>query len=150
RRRLPARPGLDRAGDHAGRLGPATRLVDPGTGGGGAVKFAPGEVLLRRHWRGGGVRGLFVARGAAGGERGRPAWLSEGSPFWRVTEPRVTPGQAASDQMPGARLVAGRWARTDAMIWMPPDAAYSVWWFWSDGAFAGWKANLEEPHVRWS
>ena len=115
------------------------------------MKFAPGEVLLRRHWRGGRISTLFVARVAADDERGLRLWLPEGSPFWRLmTEQRVTHGQVAIDQMPGARLVAGSWARTDAMIWMPPGTPYSVWWFWADGAFAGWKVNLEEPHVRWS
>jgi hypothetical protein len=115
------------------------------------VKFAPGEVLLRRHWRGGRISTLFVARVAADDERGLRLWLPEGSPMWRLTtEQRLTHGQVAIDQMAGARLAAGVWARTDAMIWMPPGAPYSVWWFWSDGAFAGWKVNLEEPHVRWS
>ena len=115
------------------------------------MKFAPGEVLLRRHWRGGRISTLFVARVAADDERGLRLWLPEGSPFWRLmTEQRITHGPAAIDQMPGARLVAGFWAGTDAMIWMPPGTPYSVWWFWADGGFAGWKVNLEEPHVRWS
>ena len=115
------------------------------------MKFAPGEVLVRRFWRGGKLCFLNVLRVVADDERGLRLWLPEGSPFWRLmTEQRVTHGQVAIDQMPGARLVAGSWARTDAMIWMPPGTPYSVWWFWADGAFAGWKVNLEEPHVRWS
>jgi hypothetical protein len=36
------------------------------------------------------------------------------------------------------------------MIWMPENKAYSVHWLWSDGAFSGWHANLEEPYVRWA
>jgi hypothetical protein len=115
------------------------------------VKFAPGEVLLRRHWRAGRISALFVARVAADDERGLRLWLPEGSPCFRLAiEDRRANGELSIDQMPGARLIRSVWTDTDAMVWMPPDRPYSVWWFWRDGGFAGWKANLEEPHVRWS
>jgi hypothetical protein len=112
------------------------------------VKFAPGEVLLRRYWRGGRISTLFVARVAADDERGLRLWLPIGSPFLRLEaeDSRAHHPEA----LPGARLVRGAWTGSDVMIWMPPGCSYSVWWFWSDGAFDGWYVNLEEPHVRWS
>jgi hypothetical protein len=35
---------------------------------------------------------------------------------------------------------------------MPPDAAYSVWWFWRGhhGSFSASYINLEAPVARWS
>jgi predicted RNA-binding protein associated with RNAse of E/G family len=37
------------------------------------------------------------------------------------------------------------------MVFMPPGAASSVWWFFApDGEFEGWYVNLEDPCARWS
>jgi len=42
------------------------------------------------------------------------------------------------------------WRGPGVLMFMPPDVAYSIWWFWRDsGEFKGWYINLEEPIVRW-
>jgi hypothetical protein len=127
------------------------RGTPSGTEWGGAVKFAPGEVLLRRHWRGGRISTMFAVRVAADDEQGLRLWLPLGSPYWRLlTNDGVSHHETAIDQLGPARLTRAIWTGSDVLIWMPADRAYSVWWFWSDGAFDGWYVNLEEPHVRWS
>ena len=111
------------------------------------MKFAPGEVLVRRYWRGGRVVLMHVLRVAADDERGLRLWLPAGSPYWRLARQDGPPAQ--SDPQ-GTRLTRQIWTGTDVMIWMPEKKAYSVYWLWSDGAFAGWHVNLEEPYVRWA
>ncbi|MEU1745054.1 DUF402 domain-containing protein [Micromonospora arida] len=48
------------------------------------------------------------------------------------------------------RLAHGRWNGPPLLKFLPTGAAHSVWWF-SDtqGRFAHWYVNLEEPGVRW-
>src|SRR5262245_40462930 len=92
---------------------------------------------------------MHLVRVAADDERGLRLWLCAGSPYWRLAGPEV----GAQSDIPGqrtARLARYMWTGTDVMIWMPDDKPYSVQWIWSDGAFAGWEANLEEPYVRWA
>jgi hypothetical protein len=100
------------------------------------VKFAPGEVLVRRHWRGGRVTRMHVLRVAADDEQGLRLWLPSGSPSWRADE--------------GGQLARTSWQGPDVMLWLPDTKPYSVCWFWADGMFDGWSANLEEPYVRWA
>jgi Protein of unknown function (DUF402) len=115
------------------------------------VKFAPGEVLVRRHWRGGRVSLMQVVRVAGDDEHGLRLWLPIGSPCWRlVAEDGRGHHDAAIDQLPGARLARYSWTGSDVLIWMPENQSYSVFWFWADGMFSGWHINLEEPYVRWA
>jgi Protein of unknown function (DUF402) len=100
------------------------------------VKFAPGEVLVRRHWRGGRVTRMHVLRVAADDEQGLRLWLPSGSTFWRAED--------------GGQLGRSAWQGPDVMLWLPDNKPYSVCWFWADGMFDGWSANLEEPYVRWA
>lgn len=107
------------------------------------MKFAPGEVLVRRYWRGGRLQRLQLVRVAADDERGLRLWLPAGSPWWRLSGPDgADPSRA--------RLVRQVWTGRDVLIWMPEQTPYSVWWQWEDGSFAGWHAALEEPYVRWA
>src|SRR5258705_666608 len=114
---------------------------------GGSVKFAPGEVLVRRYWRGGRVTLMHVLRVAADDERGLRLWLPIGSPYWRLVAADGTHHHAV-DQLPRARLARSTWAGSDVMIWMPDNKPYSVFWFWTAGLFSGWPATLEEPLCR--
>lgn len=42
------------------------------------------------------------------------------------------------------------WTGGGVLILTPPDAAHSVWWFFSsEGEFRGWYVNLESPAIRW-
>ncbi len=115
------------------------------------MKFAPGEVLVRRRWRGGRVSLIHLVRVAADDEHGLRLWLPAGSPYWvLVADGGRNHRDTPADQVSGARLVRRIWTGNDTMIWMPDSKPYSVYWLWSDGAFAGWHANLEEPYVRWA
>lgn len=115
------------------------------------MKFAPGEVLVRRHWRGGRISLMQVVRVAADDEHGLRLWLPIGSPYWRlVAEDGGGPPDATIDQMRNSRLARFMWSGSDIMIWMPENQPYSVFWFWADGMFSGWHVNLEEPYVRWA
>jgi hypothetical protein len=116
------------------------------------VKFAPGEVLVRRHWRGGRIAQMQLVRVAADDEHGLRLWLPAGSPYWRQVDPDHAEGAGSGPpaDKPRPRLQRHMWTGTDVLIWMPDTTPYSVCWLWADGAFAGWYANLEEPYVRWA
>lgn len=116
------------------------------------MKFAPGEVLVRRHWRGGRLQRLQLVRVAADDERGLRLWLPAGSPWWRLGGPAedVAIQRDASGDQVRAGLVRQVWTGPDVLIWMPEQTPYSVSWRWEDGNFAGWRAALEEPYVRWA
>jgi len=131
------------------------------------VKFAPGEVLVRRFWRGGHLQRLYLVRVAADDDRGLRLWLPGGSPWWRLAAPdgdrasehgagehRASEHGAgehgASADPPRARLVRETWTGPDVLIWLPEQTPYAVSWLWDDGAFAGWRVTLEEPYVRWA
>lgn len=115
------------------------------------MKFAPGEVLLRRNWRGGRITFMNVVRVVADDEQGLRLWLPAGSAYWRlVAQDGRTHHDAAIDQLGVARLTRLIRTGADTMIWMPPGSLYSVLWCWADGAFNGWFVRLEEPYVRWA
>ena len=50
------------------------------------MRFAPGEVLLRRYWRGGRISFMSLVRVAADDEFGLRLWLPQGYPCWRMTD----------------------------------------------------------------
>jgi Protein of unknown function (DUF402) len=100
------------------------------------MKFAPGEALVRRHWRGGRITRMHVLRVAADDVEGLRLWMPSGSAFWRVDE--------------SGQLARAVWHGADVMLWLPANKPYSVCWYWADGMFDGWSANLEEPYVRWA
>jgi hypothetical protein len=116
------------------------------------VLFAPGQTLLRRYFRGGRVSFLNVCRVIADDERGLRLWLPIGAPFWRLLTADGRDGHSAGvEEMATASLGELVWQRSHAMIFMPPDAAHTVWWFFSpEGEFEGWYGNLEEPYARWA
>src|ERR1700730_8976111 len=86
---------------------------------GDRMRFAPGEILLRRSWRGGRISFMTVTRVAADDESGLRLWLPIGSSFWRlVADDGSTMGDVPIDQMRGPRLREQSWTGSDAMIWM--------------------------------
>jgi len=109
------------------------------------MRFAPGEVLVRRCWRGGKITFLMLTRVAADDDQGLRLWLPAGYPYWR---------SSGADG-----LTREVWTGSDVLLWHPEGSAdplggrstgYSVWWFWREGNFDGWHVNLEEPYQRWA
>jgi Protein of unknown function (DUF402) len=115
------------------------------------MKFAPGEVLLRRFWRGGRISLLSLTRVAADDERGLRLWVSQGWPYWRIVgADGRSHHDAPLDQLDRPTLTKLTWTGWDVMMWMPQDEPWSVWWMWADGTFDGWYVNLEDPYARWA
>ena len=116
------------------------------------MRFAPGQTILRRYFRDGRVSFLNIGQVYADDERGLRMWIPIGTPFWRLLTPDGRDGhQASVDEMAEARLGELTWRGSHVMVFMPPQVAYSVWWFFSpDGRFEGWYGNLEAPYARWA
>jgi predicted RNA-binding protein associated with RNAse of E/G family len=114
--------------------------------------FEPGQTILRRYFKGGRVSFLNVCRALADDERGLRLWVPIGTPFWRLLTPDGRDAHQASweEILATGQLGLLPWHSSHIMIFMPPDAAHSVWWFFGeDGEFQGWYGNLEAPYTRW-
>ncbi|MEU5938120.1 DUF402 domain-containing protein [Micromonospora sp. NPDC047548] len=88
-------------------------------------------------------------RVVADDEEGLLLWHPAGSDFARLVDADGnTQHEVTVDQMRDPKLTVLTWQGYDILVLMPPQAAYSVWWFFQEGLFAGWYVNLEEPYVR--
>ena len=115
------------------------------------MRFAPGQTILRRYFRGDRVTFLNVCRVLADDERGLRMWLPIGTPFWRRLTPDGRDAHTASvEEMAAAPLGELSWDGSHVMVFMAPGTAHSIWWFFGpDGEFNGWYGNLEAPYARW-
>jgi hypothetical protein len=115
--------------------------------------LVPGRVVVHRHFQRDRLAWVRLARVVSDDDRGLLLWICPHSP---VYSRRTVDGRGLR-AMPFAewttnetRLYEGTWEGPGILKLLPPGAAHSVWWFWrTDGAFAGWYVNLEEPAVRW-
>lgn len=114
-----------------------------------AMIFEPGRLVLRRYVRAGAysfVKPMVVAGDDAAG---LVLWMPAGTEVAGLRDEAERDLHAVPlDEMVEPRLVRKSWGDKDVLILMPPGAAYSVWWFFAEGEFAGWYVNLETPHVR--
>jgi hypothetical protein len=86
-------------------------------------------------------------------ERGLRLWFSHGMP---MAVSLSEAGEGIRD-MPFSEWVRLRqvlttrmWRGPNIFMFIPPNSAHSVWWFWDQtGSFVGWYVNLEEPSVLW-
>jgi hypothetical protein len=113
--------------------------------------FEPGQTIVRRYFRGGRISFLNVCRVLADDERGLRMWILAGSPYWRSLTPDGRDAhEAPFEEIIAAPLAEMTWSDSHVMVFMPPDAAHSIWWFFGpDGQFRGWYGNLEAPYTRW-
>ncbi|NUT35151.1 MAG: DUF402 domain-containing protein [Hamadaea sp.] len=116
-------------------------------------RFAPGRVVLHRHFQGPKLGLVKTALVVADDERGLLLWVPRGAP---MRDRKAVDGR-------GLRAMPfSEWLVTETKLWettwrgpailklLPPGEAHSVWHFrGEDGGFRGWYVNLEEAGVRW-
>ena len=115
------------------------------------VVFEPGEIVYMRHFQRDSVSGIFPCRVARHDDQGMLMWADQGSPAWYT----ITPDGRWMRQLPLAE-----WATSpkiphrgnfphSLLSWHPAGADYSIRFFWDDGVFTAWYANLELPFTTW-
>jgi len=117
------------------------------------MAFAPGRVILHRNTRRGRLAFVRPARVVADDERGLRLWLARGT----VSINEVTTDGRDTRAMPFAEWVThryelreGRWRGAGVLIFFPPGADHSVWFFRDDqDRFTNWYVNLEGRALRW-
>ena len=111
----------------------------------------PGDLVVRRMYRGEHVIWAQACVAVADDDRGLLLWHPVGAGFaHRPQPPHLGPRSPRRiDQLGSLPVVLETWRDHDVLILVPPGAPYSVWWFFTDGAFALWYVNLERPSQRW-
>ena len=116
-------------------------------------RFAAGRVILHRNTRRGRLAFVRPVRVVADTDLGLLLWMARGTPgLNEVTlDGRGARGMPFSEWVTlGHRMRAGAWQGPGILLFFPPDADHSVWFFWDDrGRFVNWYVNLEERAVRW-
>lgn len=115
--------------------------------------FEPGELVLHRAFVDERLVFLKVGRVIEHDEDGLRLWFAYGTP---MAISLTAQGLGIRD-MPYADwlnqvevLTVGVRRAPELLMYIPPKAAHSVWWFWDQrGTFHGWYVNLEEPSVLW-
>jgi Protein of unknown function (DUF402) len=117
------------------------------------ARFAPGRVVLHRNTRRGRIAFARPTRVVCDDERGLLLWMARGTPSMN----EVTADGRGARGMPFAdwvrlpyRLQLGTWQGPGILLYFPPAADHSVWFFWTEaGEFDCWYVNLEECATRW-
>ncbi|HET6529689.1 MAG TPA: DUF402 domain-containing protein [Actinoplanes sp.] len=117
------------------------------------MRFAPGRVILHRNTRRGRLAFVRPVRVVADTDLGLLLWMARGTPAMN----EVTSDGRGARGMPfrewvtlSHRMVPGAWQGPGILLFFPPEADHSVWFFWDDhGRFASWYVNLEERAARW-
>jgi hypothetical protein len=118
------------------------------------VRFEPGWPVVRRYFQlRESISVVKYGRVVSDDDRGLLLWVPAGGPLrWlKAADGRHLRELAFSEWITTPkRLWTGVWRGPGILVLLPPETAYSVWWFWHpDGTFANWYINLEEPSVRW-
>jgi hypothetical protein len=117
------------------------------------MRFAPGAEILHRHFAREQLVWAPLVRVVADDERGLRLWMPTGTPLIRqVSLDGLGPRDmtfAEWIERP-KHVVQDRYRGPSTLKFVPPGAAYSVWWLFDpDGRFRAWYVNLEEPFARW-
>jgi hypothetical protein len=110
-------------------------------------------VVLHRNTRRGRLAFVRPTRVVSDDERGLLLWMARGT----VSINEVALDGRGARGRPFAewvtlqyRLQEDRWQGPGVLLYFPPDADHSVWFFRDDdGRFTGWYVNLEERARRW-
>lgn len=115
--------------------------------------FAPGQIIVHRNTRHSRIAFARPVRVVSDDERGLLLWMDRGTPAINevTVDGRRTRGMPFSEWITlEYRLSPGAWQGPGILLYFPPGADHSVWWFWDDDrAFQCWYVNLEERAVRW-
>ena len=116
-------------------------------------RFAAGRVILHRNTRRGRLAFVRPVRVVSDTDLGLLLWMARGTPgLNEVTlDGRGTRGMPFSEWVTlRYRMQAGAWQGPGILMFFPPDADHSVWFFFDEqGRFANWYVNLEERATRW-
>lgn len=112
----------------------------------------PGDLVLRRMYRGRHVIWIQACRVVADDERGLLLWLPVGAGFAHRPQPAQLGERSPRriDALDSLPVVVETWRDHDVLILVPPRQPYSVWWFFTGGRFDFWYVNLERPSQRWA
>jgi hypothetical protein len=117
------------------------------------VAFAPGQVIVHRNTRHSRIAFARPVRVVSDDERGLLLWMARGTPAVNevVLDGRGTRAMPFSEWITHRyRLSVGAWQGPGILLFFPPGADHSVWWFWNDDwQFECWYVNLEERALRW-
>jgi len=117
------------------------------------MAFESGRVVLHRNTRRGRIAFVRATRVVSDDERGLLLWMARGTPSMDevAIDGRPTRGMPFSEWI-GLEYAMrpGRWQGPGILLFFPPDADHSVWFFRDDqDGFTGWYVNLEERARRW-
>jgi hypothetical protein len=115
------------------------------------VEFEVGETVYVRHFQRDVICGVYPTRAVRHGPDGLLLWIAQGTRHWfpfmpdgREMRETPLPEWAAAD-----KVWSGYTAPNGVLSWHAPGAEYAAQWFFRDGEFTNWYANLEEPGVAW-
>jgi protein associated with RNAse G/E len=117
------------------------------------MTFATGQVLVYRNTHRSRVSVVRPVRVVSDDDRGLLIWLAQGS----ESRQEVAADGRGSRSMPFSEWITqtyelrpAEWQGPGILMFFPPDADHSVWWFWDEnGQFEAWYVNLEKHIVRW-
>lgn len=111
--------------------------------------FRPGQVVVRRNYRGPHVSWAQATTVVCDDERGMVLWLPVGADFeFRLGPDGAMLRTGTVEDFGAAPLIRRRWRDNSLLLWHPPGQAHSVWWFFREGRFTCWYINLESPFTR--
>jgi hypothetical protein len=126
------------------------------------VTFAPGRLLVHRHFTHKDLVWIPLVRVVSDDERGLLLWMPHGTPMRReVTMDGRGPRGMAFDRWLAApkQMISTVHRGPNILKLIPPASrsasesavtAHSVWWLFGPGQrFAAWYVNLEHPIARW-
>jgi hypothetical protein len=117
------------------------------------MTFVPGQVIVYRNTHRSRVAVVRPVRVVFDDERGLLVWLARGTEGHQ----EVTLDGRGTRSMPFSEWITqeyvlrlGSWQGPGILMFFPPQADHSVWWFWDDDwQFECWYVNLEKHMVRW-
>ncbi len=113
--------------------------------------FAPGRLVVHRHFTHRDLVWVPLVRVVSDDERGLLLWMPTGTPMARevTLDGRGPRGMPFAEWLAEPKhMVLDRFRGPNVLKLFPPGAAHSVWWLFRPD-FVAWYVNLERPITRW-